>query len=458
MNALRPMDLDTDDVLIALCCDPGFLDFCDSLEKQAKATGCPQRFPLVVAMLIGTAVHAEGSKVKAMKRFRRLWRIIRPRLAGRYPHHRGLQPGSRPPSEKVYGRYMKRHEVHGERLSLAFEARAVAGYRLLTTDQNLSNSIAAPPSARTMRLDGTHLSLPWGRKDIDAANPLEPGEAPNKYDSGAGIHVTGDKRRVVGNKFVIASTYLSESNGTLILSVRPEENNKEADTALEIMRAIRSAIPAMVAAAYDGAARGVHIQIMYELGLLALVPPFDHSKDKNPNPLIDSITAKDSRGMDVTIDLYANRGRAAMRTVTNGVAEFVDLDVVRVTNRQSTAGTYRWYVILTIPDDPRFDDHLVGTRFRLRLDITDADEANGFNRTEHLRAYPPGTDQYKRLQGQRSLAESVNNSLKRNLRDGRGRSIEKNAQHADLVLSAIFANKHNELILNSRRQALDDAA
>jgi hypothetical protein len=76
---------------------------------------------------------------------------------------------------------------------------------------------------------------------------------------------------------------------------------------------------------------------------------------------------------------------------------------------QDKSGLYRWYNQCALPD--AYGDGTV----MVRLQANGVDEGRKFNRTEHVRAIPPGDPDFNRLYGRRSDAESINRGLEDSL-------------------------------------------
>ena len=128
-----------------------------------------------------------------------------------------------------------------------------------------------------------------------------------------------------------------------------------------------------------------------------------------------------------------------------GEPVFIELEQRRLLKRRNANGMWRFYGEYRVPDD------LGGGELRVRFDLTDEDLLRGFNRTEHLRPFPPSSDDYQRLYSRRSDAESINRALDDSMWLGRAHSVGAKRQLVDLLG---FAMMVNSLALHRRRQTL----
>ena len=76
----------------------------------------------------------------------------------------------------------------------------------------------------------------------------------------------------------------------------------------------------------------------------------------------------------------------------------------------------------------------------IRLDSDAADRARGFNRTEYVRAIPPGDPDFKALYGRRADAESINRGLEDSLYLRRAHSVGHARQALNLLGYALMVN------------------
>lgn len=77
---------------------------------------------------------------------------------------------------------------------------------------------------------------------------------------------------------------------------------------------------------------------------------------------------------------------------------------------------------------------------RLPLHRTDDDLVGKFNRTEHLRAFPPGSSQYQDLYGRRADTESLNRQLEDACWQKRANCYGALRVHADTLGFALGQN------------------
>jgi len=74
-----------------------------------------------------------------------------------------------------------------------------------------------------------------------------------------------------------------------------------------------------------------------------------------------------------------------------------------------------------------------GGTITVRLHANDEDTARGLNRTENVRAIPPGDPDFYRLYAQRNDSESLNRLLEDSLFIGRAHSLGRSRQLVDFL-------------------------
>ena len=76
----------------------------------------------------------------------------------------------------------------------------------------------------------------------------------------------------------------------------------------------------------------------------------------------------------------------------------------------------------------------------MRLHANDDDAARGLNRTENVRAIPPGDPDFHRLYARRNGSESLNRLLEDSLYIRRAHSLGRSRQLVDLLGWALLVN------------------
>jgi len=139
-------------------------------------------------------------------------------------------------------------------------------------------------------------------------------------------------------------------------------------------------------------------------------------------------------GQPQAVPIYAVAGAAGVGRLTDtGELAFVALEAAPDPPSPNKRGGHRWYNDYGLPAEPG------GGTITLRL-LDDADRRAGLNRTENLRAIPPGDADFKRLFPRRNDTESINRALDDTPYLRRAHSVGQTAQLTDLVGFALLVN------------------
>ena len=184
------------------------------------------------------------------------------------------------------------------------------------------------------------------------------------------------------------------------------------------------------------AARGTHIDsVMRELGWLIVTGVPEDRGGGYKEWQIEDVEVEDLDGRLITMSVYAKRGAAGIRVMTE-TGEYLFMPLERTkTARRGDSGRYRFYNEYELPPEYRAAKPL-----RLRLHSDEEDARRGLNRAEHLRAIPPTDSDYRTFSGRRVDAESVNRKLSDTLYWRRAHSVGHVAQEADLLGFALGIN------------------
>ncbi len=317
-------------------------------------------------------------------------------------------------------------------------------------------SLSHPDLSRMLYADGKVISPVFkakpGQKKVDPAT----GEICGlRADPDAHLHVTGGGEPAYGNKFVMLSCRTSEPHGRMILDLEWVPNvGGEAKVPLQCLARTAPLLPGAHGVIYDGAFRGVHLQeVLHDLGLVPVVPVTAASGGNRARKPREErrvwVEEHQVRGTDGVVRRFQvwTRGGALGVVELNDAGEpiFTELEKRKVCRRRNDDGTWRFYGEYRVPHD------LGGGELRVRFDQTDEDRRREFNRTEHLRAFPPSDADYKRLYPRRADAESINRALDDSMWLGRAHSVGAKRQLIDLLG---FAMMVNSLALHRRREAL----
>jgi len=294
-----------------------------------------------------------------------------------------------------------------------------------------------------IEIDGKIIEAACRGSAQENAERISRGDPPLKrFDPDASSQKQGDNTYVVGNKFVIASTRGDTVHSRLILSVVADVNHREVDHAMAIADRLVGLLPGVAGVVYDAALRGVHIQhLMRDLGILGIAPVVSQSGRRGSADRVLKRVAVDHQvavkgGMRSAVDVYAEGGAAGIdgQPHADGTRPFVLLELQQVKRVANTDRTFRWYGIYAIPASEG------GGTVNLGLVATAGDTARRLNRTENLRAFPPGSQQYEKLYGRRSDAESTNRQIDDGLYLHRANSFGSTRNLVDLYCHAAAVN------------------
>lgn len=133
-------------------------------------------------------------------------------------------------------------------------------------------------------------------------------------------------------------------------------------------------------------------------------------------------------GRDTTVRLFARAGAVGIAEFTeSGESRFVRLRRKRVHRNRLKDGRFAFYQDYVLP--PTYG----GGTITVRLHANDDDAARGLNRTENVRAIPPGDPDFYRLYARRNDSESLNRLLEDSLYIGRAHSLGRSRQLVDLL-------------------------
>ncbi len=313
-------------------------------------------------------------------------------------------------------------------------------------------SLTQPERSDCIHGDGVVIPSLYKPKGPDP----DTGEMPKRRDPDAGTHHTGDDRELHGTKFNMLFTRGQDKGSRYVLSVEHVERD-EAGTAVEMLRRIRSHVPDAIDFLYDGALRGTHIDdVMTNIGMLTTSPMYPAKGAKNSGaervnkkvPLIQPVPVRG--GAQKTCRVVLDNGAPAVVSLNVQGDEILDrLELNQVRQEQNKDGTWRWYGDYELPAKHG------GGSVLLRLNKTkDERSGRGANRTENLRVFHPESEQYKRLYGRRSDAESSNRRLQDTLWLGRAHCL--GAKHQ--LLTLIGFQRTQNAIAHARHRARAEAA
>ncbi|MBB2924090.1 hypothetical protein [Cellulomonas cellasea] len=402
-------------------------------ERVENGPGRPSEYPLSVYVLFMLLVAARGSHRGAASWMgkRDVWRKIRKHWA-----KRGIDLPMHGPSrgQCMYNR--DAHLVpHWEALIDAFEQHAVRATQAqgsLTPD---GPRVANPPRNCVVSGDGTVPAMPM-RRDI----------LKKRRDAGEHIdfehHTEGGGHPVDGTKFYMQSVRgideagkpLPKSRMIVSLAHVPKSGQGgEAGVAVRKILELQRRANGLRGVYYDGALRGVHLDMLMKAGLAVVSPPHKQTARREEFERVTCEHVDRSTGVicNQATRLYKENGALGIvEIVADEHATRIFHPLPRKVVARPNREDWRWYADLTLP---------CGHIYRVRLTSGKDDETTGFNRAEHLRMHPPGSPVYEQTYGWRNDAESSHAQLDDWLY--RGRMVALTVERQALVmLSFAVAN------------------
>lgn len=402
-------------------------------------------FPQAVHDLFGMMSYLLGADrlAEAFLKSPRNWEHLRPIYAARYPEYKGLLPGRVGPSRSQFFRRYRSAAGDPLRLKLvsaAFTREATALARRMGMLDPALSSLSDPNPLNWVSGDGTVLPSRFRNGPGVMQVDRETGELSEvRHDIDAGLQVTGDGRNVTGTKFSLVHIRTLFPREWVVLSIEHVSHGKggsEAGVALRQIQMLLGLAPGIDGVIWDMAMRGVHLDMLYALGLLSLVKVALAPGGAPKELLLGPATTAGGH----TVTIRAIDGAAHIEAIVGTKIELIRLAQPKLLQRKNKDGTYRCYGEYRIPDDPRAPTRLRGDTVRVRLDTTADDKQRKINRAEGLRPIAKGDDRWATLQSGRPVAESLNAWFKHLWRNERAPAVTKGRQHLRMIYGGMVAN------------------
>lgn len=346
----------------------------------------------------------------------------------------------------LYGR--SRYLVpNRERLRDLFEqiASRQAADDLSLCSEDGPGSVSHPDPSRMLYADGKVVTPLYKAKPGTKSVDKKTGEIREvRSEPDAALHVTGSGEPAWGTKHVMVAARGSEPHCRMILSVASVEAvGGEAKVALDRIVSLAGNLPGATGVMNDGAFRGTHIaELMHTHGLMPVVPVQAKAGGKRARKArverrvwVGEARLRRTDGDSRTVQLYSEGGALCIGDLDEtGAVLLTPLYRVKIEKRANADGTWRWYGLYSVPT-PTGPGSI-----RVRLDTTDEDRAQGFNRCEHLRAIPPSDADYRRLYPMRADAESINRHLDDTMWLTRAHSVGRDRQLVNLIGYGLAVN------------------
>ena len=400
------------------------------LVPEKAECGRPRMFPGFMYVLYGAllSVFTSSRKVEAELGCESTWHYICSQVQRRFPRDPSMIPRDPSmwldPNQRMrrhhYGYMRNRYLVDQkvlERLLARFRtAAATHAKELGMCNPDGAGSLTHPCLDRMLYADGKVVTPLYkakpGTKRVDHSTGEILGE--RRSDPDAHLHITGSGEMAYGNKFVLLNCRLPAPHARVILDVSSVPDiGGEAAVAVTSLRDVAPLLPGAQGILYDGAFRGVHMQVVLnELGVLPVVPVTAKAggrrkrkpREEHVIPIEARVVAT-PKGAE-TVQFLARAGAIGVGELDEtGEVVFRRLERVSVKRRQNRTGGYRFYVEYRLPPE------MGGGLVRLRIDTTTDDAARKLNRSEYVRGIPVDDPDYERLYPRRSDAESINRAL-----------------------------------------------
>ncbi|HUF76437.1 MAG TPA: hypothetical protein VMM35_09170 [Longimicrobiales bacterium] len=298
-----------------------------------------------------------------------------------------------------------------------------------------------------MQADGKVITAMYTGKKGDTTVDSETGEIRSvRFDPDMKKHTVGGGHKVRGVKFTIVSARTEHLRVILDHEHVPfSGEGGEAGVSMRCLRRLSPLIPGAQGVNYDMAMKGVHINTaMRDMGWLILTKVAKDRNDTYEAWNIEDQEVETTEGSKTAVHVFALKGRPGLRELNDrGEEIFVPLERLKTERRGGTGG-FRFYGEYALPPEYRAVKPL-----RLRLHGNEDDARRDLNRTEHLRAIPPGDMDFRKLNRRRNDAESINRALEDTFYWGRAHSVGRVAQDADLLgfglgMNALSWHRHRK--------------
>jgi hypothetical protein len=439
----------------ALLANPALYELADLVPAPTQDGGRRRDYPPFMWLLYESLITVYGSarRVEAELAHPIVWNLIRKtikqRFRGRRDRHLPLRPMRRHHYLYARNRYLTDPEVLAAIAQTHRELAAGQARDLGLLDPDGPGSWTHPDASRTLHADGKVITPLFKAQPGDQHVDRTTGELlPTRIEPDAALHFEGDGTAAWGTKFVLVAARTEDVHGRIILDAEwVPSPGAEARIALDCFTRLAPHIGGCQAVVYDTALRGVHHQhLLRELGLLtinrvtaatagATKPRRGAGRRLEKSVHIEDKTITLADGTTRTIHLYAHGGALGIaEPADTGELVFEPLPRVRTHRNQDKGGRFRWY------NDYRLPARHNHQTITVRLYSNDDDTTRKLNRTENLRAIPPGDPDFERLFPRRNDAESINRHLDDTMWLGRAHSVGHTRQHLNLIGFALTVN------------------
>lgn len=381
----------------------------------------------VMVQRCGTAVQAEAELSDPA-----LWAAVYDTARRRYPDDPTMWPPKNEPVKRWHWAYIKKRYLKDlaliEALNDIGEQHAVdqATALGLCTD-TAGGSLTHPSPNRVIQADATTIT-PHNKPPREDTKPN-----PRYHTVDAHLQRHGDAWHH-GTDWILAATRGDERNRRIILGIDYlPPSGDEGQQAVRLLDRLVRRLPGTQVAVYDGKLRGVHLRtLMRDTGVLGIARQTHAPGGNAPEHPLGRVPVTGGRRTTIDIHLIWGHPHVVDHDI-DGNAKPVQLDRIRILRRTSKK-RHRFYGEYAVPD--RFG----GGHIRLRLTSDDTDEANEFNREEHLRAISRLDPDNPRTYGRRNDTEALNSLVDYYLPNGRAHSVSVAGVFIDFISFRAWRN------------------
>jgi len=388
--------------------------------RRSEEGGRPNQYPLWVFFLWLILIHEYGSSRRVEEALQDQlhgpWAQIRFAAIREFGHERPhLVPPQAPPSRNAFNYALKHHlPTNTGLLSTLVRGRSrrlAVTMGLGTTDA--PGSTSRPDRHRVAYGDVTVMTVRTRRlaKDAREADRTTGEVRVRRHDPDAALHTTGGGAITPGLAFAFTHLRGPNRNQQVILAVDPVQPTGPTEGHLVVDQYLEAAhhLPGLVGYAYDRALRGVHLNRLLKAGHIGLV-----GNHRNKGQTNDRYHGTETHhlpdGSTREVEIHLVGGAPHIRTFdVNGNEHLQPLKRIRINKRYNkSTNTFRMSAEYQVPAP----DQESGGYLRIRLDETAEDLIRGYNRPEHLRAFPESDPTYVNVQKPlRASAESANRAI-----------------------------------------------
>lgn len=202
---------------------------------------------------------------------------------------------------------------------------------------------------------------------------------------------------------------------------------------------------------YDAATRGMHTRQGLERGLHTITKAFRQKSKAGEGmgeylfmnlELNHRFVCKNGRKEEMNVHTLA--AQPAIEVKVDTEVQYVKLTTQYRKRCPNKNGSFRWYVIYEVPDDPRVPRRLRGATTMIRHHHMKADDDRGLNRAEHLQMFTTHNPEYAALYGLRNDTESRHQHLKHPLgHHSRSPRVGLMKTAISLMARCLFLNSNN---------------